>query len=190
MCSVSTLSQENDLIEPPPILSESYNPRPQDVIFKNGDFVKNHFGNHHLCMQILQQIHVYSFTKSAEMRDQIIFSIISTVINTSQSGIFVERRNCNGKDQQWRMMEIGEVHAAIKKEVETTIIDHVSDLKGCKIFRSNLYKLWQLLMIQRQILRDLLSEGDNSPGEDAKDLVDMIELIGPEPNQRLVRKFV
>ena len=183
------MSQENELIEPPPKLSESYNPRPQDVIFKNGDFVKNHLGNHQLCIEILQQIETYSFAKTVEMKDQLIFSIMSTVINTSPSGIFVERSNSSGKEQRWRMMDIGEVHSSIKKEVEMTIVDHISDMKGFKLFRSNLYNLWQLLMIQRNILWDLLSESNHSIGENTKDLIDSAEFIGTASNQENVRKF-
>lgn len=140
-------------------ISKNYQPRPQDVVFKNGNFINSHPGSQQLCLSVIQNINLYQLCTDDTKIEGFIFGIISTIVGASPSGIFVERNSLPSKEH-WRIMTVREVFAKIKYEIGEPGVDYSGEKKGNQKTCTQFQKMIQLLFLQQRILRKLLHESD------------------------------
>ena len=163
-------------------LFKSYQPRPQDVVFKNGNFMNSHPGSHQLCISIIENICEYQYCASDKMKEGFIFGIISTVVSASPSGIFIER-SCSASKEQWRMMTIKEVFTKIKEELEESYTDYSGADEGNQGACTELQKTIQLLFTQHRILHELLNEPGSFTNDCFEDMIEDDEACDYNKNQ-------
>lgn len=140
-------------------LSKTYQPRHQDVVFKNGHFMNSHPGSQQLCLSVIQNIELYQSCEDDKVAERFIFGLISTIVSASPSGVFVERSSSSSKEH-WRIMTIKEVFAKITDELGDPSIDYSGSQKINQGNCTQLQKMIRLLFIQQRILRELLDESD------------------------------
>lgn len=148
-------------------LPKHYNPRPQDVIFKNGCFLHSNSGNQQLCMMIIENCSQYHNCSQHHEKGKIIYNIMSQILHVEPQGIFVERSS-TGKDY-WKMMTVKEVYLKIESTMRQTC-DPSYSLENSKLNDSDaihLRAVANLLEKQRAILRELLDDSSDDESETA-----------------------
>uniref|UniRef100_A0A7S2R026 DUF6824 domain-containing protein n=1 Tax=Eucampia antarctica TaxID=49252 RepID=A0A7S2R026_9STRA len=144
--------------DPQIILKKGYQPRPHDVIFKNGTFLNINAGNQQLCMMIIENYEQYGSSKHGNGRESIIYDIINQILRGNlHQGIFVQR-DASPKDQ-WKMMTIGEAFSKIESALEDMCREGSSESKTePDVNGTGLRAIARLLETQRRILDELLKE--------------------------------
>ena len=139
-------------------LPKSYQPRPHDVIFKNGTFLSFNAGNHKICIMIIENCVEYENCETDNEKIRLIYNMINRIIRgKSNQGIFVQRDDCS-KDQ-WKMMTIREsfskIESALKqmRNIDSSESKTEQDESG-----TGLRGIARLLETQRKILKELLEE--------------------------------
>ena len=146
-------------------LPKNYNPRPQDVIFKNGCFLHSNPGNQQLCMMIIENSAQYRESPQNYEKGKIVYNLISQILHVEPQGIFVERSS-TGKDF-WKMMTVKEVYNKIENTMRQTC-DPSYDSENSKLDDTDAIHLRvvsSLLDSQRAILRKLLEDSSDDESE-------------------------